>query len=278
MGEAPAGLSRDKKFEGGEHVVSLSEDGRRVIKRTKPGGYGFVVTEDVRPGATGDLQRLQYRHATPAQYFERQAIMDKVFGMKTKFEGVEQHGGHLSVVTSQKFVEPKDKANPHPQGKEGQKAIEKFMGDHGFEEVIDDGRTYYHPKHKILVSDARPQNFIAGKDGELHPIDLIANHYDRENLTANAAPDAETDTVPADVTQALLADLEPLRQALAEALQDPGKIADLDLSPLTNAVLGNDQLTQSLAGQLCQAFLIGAGCSPAAAQALMAHAVHSTAA
>lgn len=94
-----------------------------------------------------------------------------------------------------------------------------------------------------------------------------------EVQTDNAEPSLITPQIRA----ALLADLEPLRIQFAAALQDPGKIADLDLSPL-KAVLENEALTEELSGQFLVLVLMAWGASQQAAEAVLKAAAAEVAA
>ena len=83
--------------------------------------------------------------------------------------------------------------------------------------------------------------------------------------------DNQASAIPADLSAGVLADLQPFAEALAACLQDSSKIADLDTSPLTAAVLKGDAATRAMTGEILLAFLQGSGATAAAAKALLDH-------
>ncbi len=94
---------------GGEHAVYISDDDKHVTKLTLPGLYGYVPTEDVAPGITGEFRRLKMREATPAEYIYRLALFSRLTGIDWQAHGVEttDEAAHPVIITTQPFVESK---------------------------------------------------------------------------------------------------------------------------------------------------------------------------
>ena len=177
---------------GGEHLVYISDDGRHVTKVTLPGFYGYVPTEDVAPGITGDFRRLKLRFATPAEYLLRTALFSELTGIEWQWQlhGVESNDESPDapvIISSQPFI----RTAVGPDGKPisvTQPQIDAYMADIGFEPVEEttgsvfrdtrlEGLIYWHPQRQILAADARPANFKINPDQRIVPVDLMLAHY-----------------------------------------------------------------------------------------------------
>ena len=147
---------------GAEHEVFFHQKESRVFKRTYPGTFGSAPTD-----------RGLRRTATPYFYLVRLELLNEVFGLDMKLEGV-TGDELLSMLISQAWVHPADPRNPLPSPAE----IAEFMCGLGFEPT---SRPYeWHRKaDEVLVSDARPDNFIRSKLGVV-PIDLIASREEND--------------------------------------------------------------------------------------------------
>jgi hypothetical protein len=145
------------RSKGAEHEVFFHQEEGRVYKRTYPGTFGSAPTE-----------RGLRRTATPYFYLSRLELLKDVFGLDTRLEGITGDVG-LSVVISEPWVYPADPQCPLPFLHE----IVEFMRSLGFEGT---NRSYEWRRESdgVLVSDARPDNFIRSKEGVV-PIDLIAS-------------------------------------------------------------------------------------------------------
>ena len=71
------------------------------------------------------------------------------------------------IVISQKWIDAADEKSPEPSELE----ISNFMQKLGFSRVPDSGFQWYREADKIIVSDAKPLNFIKSHHGVI-PIDL----------------------------------------------------------------------------------------------------------
>jgi DNA repair protein RadC len=174
---------------GGEHAVYISDDDKQVTKITLPGLYGYVPTEDVAPGITGEFRRLKMREATPAEYLYRLALFSRLTGIDWQAHGVEttDEAAYPVIITTQPFVESKRDAD----GKKipvTQKQIDAYMASIGFEPLEEmtgttfrddrmEGTTYWHPQEQIIAADARPANFNLTPNNKVVPLDLMLAHY-----------------------------------------------------------------------------------------------------
>src|SRR5258708_7556440 len=102
---------------GAEHEVFFHQQQNRVFKRTYPGTFGSAPTE-----------RGLRRTAPPYFYLLRLELLNEVFGLDMRLEGV-TGDEKLSVVISQPWAYPADPRSPLPQPGE----IQQFMTSLGFE-------------------------------------------------------------------------------------------------------------------------------------------------
>lgn len=144
------------KSKGVEHEVFFHLSVNRVFKRTHPGTFGSAPTE-----------RGLRRTATPYFYLCRIILVNEVFGSDIQFEGV-IGGDNASVVISQPWAHPADQNSPSPSSEE----IYDFMTKLNFEPVADSPYDWIRKSEGILVSDARPDNFMKTPDGII-PIDVV---------------------------------------------------------------------------------------------------------
>jgi hypothetical protein len=180
---------------GGEHQVYLRDGDSHVTKQTLAGFYGYVPVEDVAVDTSGAIKLLQLRLATPAEYLHRLGLFSQTFNSPIGMVGVESLAEGPSIVTQQPLI---------IGTKPDQKAIGEYMKGLGFEELPDvdrtfrdpnlEGITYYRVKDKLLVTDARPENFRIDSNGELKPLDLMMSVYD---LDAKSLQDSALMSAPA---------------------------------------------------------------------------------
>lgn len=148
-----------------EHDVFNRVSDRRVVKCTHPGSFGYI----------NDQLNGRARRATPLAYLRRLELMNEVFGDDLIFEGVAlgaiKHGctdGRMPyIVISQSWIDAIDENSPEPPEKE----IADFMESLGFNRVKDSCLQWYRKTDGIIVSDAKPLNFIKSHHGVI-PIDL----------------------------------------------------------------------------------------------------------
>ncbi|HMO65838.1 MAG TPA: hypothetical protein PKE47_11575, partial [Verrucomicrobiota bacterium] len=130
--------------------------------------------------------------ASALDYLLRFAWHNLLFGGGIRLEGVlasegpsmviGQAPGGASLVISQPWAEAADPEHPHPD--EG--ALEQLLRGMGFEPLPGGFFAWRHPRHGIVIWDARPDNFIA-TGGEILPIDLQIGFKDDNALASPSA-------------------------------------------------------------------------------------------
>jgi hypothetical protein len=147
-----------------EHDVFNRVSDRRVVKCTRPGAFGFI----------NDKLHGRSRKATPLSYLRRLELMNEVFGDDLIFEGVAFGTPRYDctddklpyIVISQSWIDAADERSPEPSDCE----ISVFMDSLGFIR-LNGSNQYYREMDEIIVSDAKPLNFIKSHHGII-PIDL----------------------------------------------------------------------------------------------------------
>lgn len=168
-----AGLKLTHLATGQEHLVFTSSLPRyrdKVIKITRPGGYGIILEAKV-----GDI-RIDWRRATIREYLQRlhrqkHVLSDTVEILGTTLQQNEQGATVIAIVTAQKF-----RAGTPPSNEE----IRDYMLGLGFDQVPGAKITltylknfsFYSAVHNLLISDCRSANFVKA-DGGLAVIDVI---------------------------------------------------------------------------------------------------------
>lgn len=157
--------------EGAEHLVSLSNDGSRVIKHTK-GSFGVTLEGIQAPmGSFVDL-----RDATPSEYLRRIDLSNKLWGDDVKVIGVYNIDGKPSLVTSQRFISGV---------KPTQLEIDNLLTNAGYKKAnpsvfgndyIAD-KTWFHPDG-FLIADTKPDNFVKDAAGNILPVDTIVQYIE----------------------------------------------------------------------------------------------------
>ena len=152
-----------------EHEVRYPSSDGRAVKKTWPGFYGQIPVW--REG------RIEREAALPAEYLDRQALQNEVFGSDLRLEGVTisarpsmiigERSGQPSFVVSQRFIEAADPRFPKPN----EAQLVAFLEAHGFQPLP---RSYFgwrRTRDGVVVLDARADNFILSAEGVI-PIDL----------------------------------------------------------------------------------------------------------
>lgn len=168
-----AGLKLTHLATGQEHFVhtsSLPLYQDKVIKITRPGGYGIILDAKV-----GDA-RIDWRRATVREYLQRlhrqkRVLSDTVEILGTTLQQNDQGATVIAIVTAQKF-----RAGTPPSNEE----IRGYMLSLGFAHVPEAMITltylknfsFYSAVHNLLISDCRSANFVKA-DGGLAVIDVI---------------------------------------------------------------------------------------------------------
>ena len=137
---------------------------------TVGGRHGYGITPYVRGRDIG------FRPGTPAEYLDRLALQNKVFGDDQRYEGITQDGrGEPRIITSQAAI----KGDP-PSSVE----ISRYMASLGFEPVSgQEGNVFYRASDNTAVFDAHGGNLIKTDYG-IVPIDLATVHPDDRLLQA----------------------------------------------------------------------------------------------
>lgn len=149
----------------GEHEVFHRPADQRALKRTYPGTFGIAMD-----------QRGQPTVATPRFYFQRIELINAIFGSEVRLEGVTlaQSPFHdapdlqPAIVTSQPWIYDELPEQPHPTAAE----VEQFFRSLGFNPQPGSFHSWHRASDRMLVVDARVDNFIRSPDGVV-PIDLV---------------------------------------------------------------------------------------------------------
>jgi hypothetical protein len=167
-----------------EHEVFYRSLDARAVKRTWAGVYGQIPA----PGEG----RLERRNATPSEYLSRMALQIAVFGSDLQLEGVTisekpsmiigQPSRQPSMVISQQWYERDGIATTE--------AIHDFLVEEGFRAVPSSYFGWYRFSDRVVIVDAKPDNFIKTSAG-LIPIDLQMAQFSAEQMkTAGLISDA----------------------------------------------------------------------------------------
>jgi hypothetical protein len=160
-----------------EHKVFHCKETDRAIKHTWPGVFGQIPAPK-----DGHLDRC---NASPSEYLTRMALQLQVFGGDINLEGVfisDQPGliigqpvGEPSLVINQQWYERSAVAT--------NEIIHDFLVQEGFRSVPSSYFGWYRPDDRIVIVDAKPDNFILTKEG-LIPIDLQMIQFTEEQMIA----------------------------------------------------------------------------------------------
>ena len=148
--------------QGTEHQVHAALDGARVVKVTLGGRHGYSIMQ-YRQG-----HYIGLRPSTPAEYFERLALQNLLFGDGQRYEGIlRDRRGEVRLITSQSMV-----MGERPTAAE----IARCMGEMGFDPVAGQEATaFYRVADNVAVFDAHTGNFIKTAWG-LVPIDVVIRY------------------------------------------------------------------------------------------------------
>ena len=171
-----------------EHQVFFRKSDSRAVKRTLAGVYGQIPVPE-----NGYLGR---RNAFPSEYFKRMSLQLAVFGGDIRLEGVTisdkpsfiigEPVGQPSVVISQRWYEKSGVATTE--------AIDDFLVQEGFRPVAASYYGWYRPVDRVVIVDAKPDNFIQTSAG-LVPIDLQMVQFDEEQMIQAGLVNAQDDPV-----------------------------------------------------------------------------------
>ena len=154
----------------------------RAVKLSWPGLYGQVPVV-----CNGMLERAV---ATPAEYLIRIILHNTVFGEEIILEGINtsdrpslvigEPSGQPSFVVSQPWHRALDPQHPSPTIER----VAEFMQPLGFISVAGSYFGWVRPTDGVVVTDARPHNFILTEQG-IAPIDMQMAQYGPAFLPAD---------------------------------------------------------------------------------------------
>lgn len=156
--------------ETGEHEVRFREDDRRVVKKTWPGTFGMIpewFPDGWRPGSASPLDYLQ-RFILHNQLFQDDVQLEGVILSDKPSTLIEAVEGGCSLVISQRWLVAADPENPHPSLED----IAAYMNERDFTGLPDSFFGWYRAADKVLVLDAKADNFVKTPDGIL-PFDIV---------------------------------------------------------------------------------------------------------
>ena len=163
---APAQLPAKAVRGGMEHDLFHDEPSDRYFKVTRHGVFGLSPgIELALVSSAQDPRRFHLWEATPLEYLERLALLNRLVPDLNSLEGViVQADGDTAIVTSQ----PRFDIVPVIQ-----REIDGWFASLGFERVTD--AAYYRPTDNLGVFDAHEKNVV--RSGELLvPFDVIPCH------------------------------------------------------------------------------------------------------
>lgn len=97
--------------------------------------------------------------ATPAEYLDRLALQNLIFGDDIRLERIVPMGTKPIIVTSQPAVEGVQAA---PE------SIDRMMEAKGYERLAEGA--FYDEKAGLLIFDLAPRNALMSKNGTIYPI------------------------------------------------------------------------------------------------------------
>jgi len=195
---------------GGEHAVWFDEPTQRILRATHPTtrlGYGLAYGSYIQG-------------ATPAEYLDRWALHNHIFGDDVRLERVVVQTPDVIVITSQPFVRGRDA---------GDEEILEFMTGFGFERI--GPGAFYHADAGLLVDDLFPRNAKVSARGVVLPIDGVF-----QRITPDFARFLHEEFfpgIPPEPARPPAGPLPPARPAERPARQSTG--VPLELDPGTRA-------------------------------------------
>jgi Serine/Threonine/Tyrosine Kinase found in polyvalent proteins len=143
---------RDLEFKGAEHNVWMfdaSDAGPFVIRATKCDMFGMP-------------------HRTPAEYFARWLLFNQLFpdAAVTFICYTQNARGNGVIFTSQRYIDGTKKS---------QQVITRAMARLGFIKQRGTETSYIHASTGIEIHDAKPDNVIFDRSGNMIPIDVWVN-------------------------------------------------------------------------------------------------------
>lgn len=190
----PKSYGRELENRTSEHYVRYDPTTQQVIKWTYPGTFGHgPIQKDIGVGR---------QPSSPLQYLERLRLQNTVFDDSVKVlgfqifpdKGLMGRPSGLSIVTSQPYIKAADPAKPNPTRDEVWDYMEKL----GFEaDMLGAEMMAWTRSDGVLVTDARPDNFIKTKEG-IVPIDLQISQASapQASISATGEPARTPETPP----------------------------------------------------------------------------------
>ncbi|GAA5495756.1 hypothetical protein Rhal01_01935 [Rubritalea halochordaticola] len=147
-----------------EHLVRYDVNAHRAIKKTLAGNYGFILNGND-----------EHEGSSLLEYLDRLALQNELFGDDIRVIGGFPLESSLAlfskptapVLTSQPFRDGASDQREIPTEDE----IECYMSSKGFVPLKDKFYGWWNEEKRILVVDAKPDNFVFTREG-IVPIDL----------------------------------------------------------------------------------------------------------
>jgi hypothetical protein len=133
------------------------------------------------PVATqGGIERV---NATPSEYLRRQALQNKAFGSDLRLEGVSV-SDKPSMVIGEKPGQPSFVVSQQWMGGEDSPTLNEISSSlkaDGFLPVPKSYFGWYRPSDRLVIIDAKPDNFIK-HEGKVTPLDLQMADFSEEEV------------------------------------------------------------------------------------------------
>jgi hypothetical protein len=164
---------------GNEHLIEFRGD--RVWKYTYDNGqnpevrahFGYAVDSNYYLVGSGGYEgKLILRPSTPYEYIQRLNWQNEIFGDDLRIEGIHEHNGAIGLSISQRTIDGCEPSHSEIHSNMESRGFKKVPASIFNNQHISD-KTWYDPSSRILVSDAKPDNFKKDQEGGIVPIDLL---------------------------------------------------------------------------------------------------------
>lgn len=148
-----------------EHQVRYDVRSHRAVKKTLSGNYGFILNGD----------KSERKESSLLEYLDRLALQNELFGDEILvIGGLPAEPSMIlfaeptpPIVTSQPFRDGVEEEDGIPS----ETQVSNYMEEMGFTPLSDAFYGWCHQEKRILVVDAKPDNFVLTADG-VKAIDL----------------------------------------------------------------------------------------------------------
>lgn len=145
---------------GKEHdLFPEVEEGRRIFKVTKGGGFGWHPICERLVGRSSD--EFQLRLGTPLQYFRRLLLVNELFPALNQLDGFVHVQNRFEIVASQPFLKGRNATLAE---------IARYLERQGFAHVCNSA--WFRAADNLAIFDAGEPNILVS-EGHMVPIDII---------------------------------------------------------------------------------------------------------